>query len=146
MTETLYQLTLLLNALWFGAGFWYFAVKRTTAAKLLIPRSARSSPIFLTMSSALPFLGGMNFALCLLAVLLLARQDLFIAPQERSILLIVLGVAHATQFLINVPVAMGGGRRDESYWDVLRGPMLFIFVVDAIMTALDFSCAALLLT
>ncbi len=145
MTDTLYQATLLLNALWFGSAFWYFAVKRNTAAKLLVPKSARSSPIFLTMSSALPFLGGMNLALSLLAAMLLARQDLFIAPQERSILLIALGVAHTTQFLINVPVARRGGRIGESYWDVLKGPMLFIFVVDAVMTVLNFSCASLLL-
>ena len=145
MTATLYQATLLLNLLWFGAGFWYFAVKHATAAKLLVPKSARSSPIFLTISSALPFLGGMNFALSLLAAMLLARQDLFIAPQEQSILLIAFGVAHTTQFLINVPVAWRGGRIGESYWNVLKGTMLFIFVVDALMMVLNFSCAVSLL-
>ena len=145
MTETLYRITLLLNVLWFGAAFWYFAVKHDTAAKLLIPSSARSSPLFSTMSSALPFLGGMNLAFSLLAAMLLARSDLFGAPPEQSILLVAFGVAHATQFLINVPVARQGGRIGESYWDVLRGPMLFIFVVDAIMTALNFSCAILVL-
>lgn len=145
MTDTFYQATLLLNVLWFGAAFWYFTVKHETAAKLLVPRSARSSPIFLTISSALPFLGGMNLALSLLAAMLLARQDLFVAPQERSILLIALGVAHTTQFLINVPVARRGGRIGESYWDVLTGPMLFIFVVDAVVAVLNFACAALLL-
>ncbi len=144
MTDLLYQGTLLLNALWFGAGFWYFALKHETAAKLLIPRTARSSPIFLTMSSALPFLGGMNFALSLLAVMLLARRDLFVAPAEQSILLIAFGVAHATQFLINVPVARRGGRIGESYWDVLHGPMLFIFVGDAVMTLLNFTVVAAL--
>ena len=145
MTDTLYQTTLLLNVLWFGAGFWYFAIKHSTAAKLLIPKSARSSPIFMTMSSALPFLGGMNFAFSLLAAMLLARQDLFVAPQEQSIVLIAFGAAHATQFLINVPVARRGGRIGESYWDVLKGPMLFIFVVDAVLTLLNFSCAVILL-
>ena len=145
MTDTFYQATLLLNVLWFGAAFWYFAVKHDTAAKLLVPRSARSSPIFLTMSSALPFLGGMNLALSLLAAILLARQDLFIASHERSILLITFGVAHFTQFLFNLPVARRGGRIGESYWDVLKGPMLFIFIVDAVLTVLNFSCAVMLL-
>jgi len=134
----------LANALWFGAGFWYFTIRRKAAAKLLVPRSARSSPVFVTLISALPFLGGMNLALSLLALLLLARQDLFVAPQEQGILLIAFGVAHATQFLINVPVARRGGRIGESYWDVLRGSMLFIFVVDAIMMLLNLACAALL--
>ena len=145
MTDVLYPLTLVLNALWFGSAFWYFAIKRTTAAKLLIPRSARSSPIFPTMAAALPFLGGMNFAFSLLAVLLLARLDLFVGAGERIVLLVAFGVAHATQFLINVPVARRGGRIEESYWDVLSGPMLFIFVVDALMTMLNLLCAAILL-
>ena len=142
--EFLYRATLLLNTLWFGAAFWYFAIKHETAAKLLVPRSARSSPIFLTMSSALPFLGGMNLALSSLSAMLLLRHDLFAAPEERCILLIAFGVAHTTQFLINVPVAQRGGRIGESYWDVLAGPMLFIFVVDGIMTVLNFSCAVFL--
>ena len=131
--ETVYRIALVANVLWFGAGFWYFWIKHDTAAKLLIPRSARSSPIFETMSAGLPFLGGMNLAFCLLAALLLVQTELFAADRERVILLIVLGVAHATQFAINVPVARRGGRVDEAYWDVLRGPMLFIFVVDAAM-------------
>ena len=129
--ETLYRIVLAANVLWFGAGCWYFWIKHDTAAKLLIPRSARSSPIFETMSAALPFLGGMNLAFCLLAALLFVQTELFAADPERVILLVVLGTAHATQFAINVPVARRGGRIDESYWDVLTGPMLFIFAVDA---------------
>jgi hypothetical protein len=129
--ETLYRIVLVANVLWFGAGCWYFWIKHDTAAKLLIPRSARSSPIFETLSAALPFLGGMNLAFCLLAALLLVQTELFAADLERVVLLVVLGAAHATQFVINVPVARRGGRIGESYWDVLSGPMLFIFVVDA---------------
>jgi hypothetical protein len=129
--ETLYRIVLAANVLWFGAGCWYFWIKHDTAAKLLIPRSARSSPIFETVSAALPFLGGMNLAFCLLSALLLVQTELFLADPERVTLLVVLGTAHATQFAINVPVARRGGRIGESYWDVLTGPMLFIFVVDA---------------
>jgi hypothetical protein len=129
--ETLYRIVLVANVLWFGAGCWYFWIKHDTAAKLLIPRSARSSPIFETLSAALPFLGGMNLAFCLLAALLLVQTELFAADLERVVLLVVFGAAHATQFVINVPVARRGGRIGESYWDVLSGPMLFIFVVDA---------------
>ena len=136
MIDALYKTTLVLNVLWFGSGFWYFALKRETAAKLLIPKPARSSPLFASMAAALPFLGGMNFAFALLAAMLLAATNLFTSPTERALILIVFGVAHATQFLGNVPVALRGGRTGESYWDVLRGPMLFIFVVDAIMATL----------
>ena len=144
MADIFYPLILLANALWFGSAFWYFALKRSTAAKLLIPRSARSSPIFPTMEAALPFLGGMNLALSLLALMLLLRLDLFVAPAEQAILLFAFAIAHASQFAINVPVALRGGRIGESYWDVASGPMLFIFVVDALMTLLDLACAAYL--
>ena len=142
MLDTVYKTTLVLNVLWFGSAFWYFAIKREAAAKLLIPRSARSSPIFSTMVAALPFLGGMNLGFSLLAAMLFAAPHLFTAPHERAIILFAFGVAHTTQFLINVPVAQRGGRIGESYWDVLRGPMLFIFVVDAIMATLCFAIAA----
>jgi hypothetical protein len=145
MADILYPLTLLANSLWFGSAFWYFALKRTTAAKLLIPRSARSSPIFSTMEAALPFLGGMNLALSLLALMLLVQRGLFVAPAEQATLLVAFAVAHATQFAINVPVALRGGRIGESYWEVTSGPMLFIFVVDALMTLLNIGCAAYLL-
>jgi hypothetical protein len=146
MIDTFYKITLTLNVLWFGSAFWYFAIKGETAAKLLIPKSARSSPLFATMVAALPFLGGMNLGFSLLAAMVLGMPDLFAAPQERSVLLVAFGVAHATQFFINVPVARRGGRIGESYWDVLSGPMLFIFVVDAAMTVLNLACASLLLS
>ena len=142
MIDLIYKSTLVLNVLWFGSAFWYFALKRETAAKLLIPKSARSSPIFPTMVAALPFLGGMNLGFSLLAAMLLVAPNLFVVAAERAILLVAFGVAHTTQFLINVPVARRGGRIGESYWDVLRGPMLFIFVVDALMAALCLGLAA----
>lgn len=69
MTELAYSFVLLANVAWFGSAFWSFAFKHETGAKLLIPKSARSSPVFATMSAALPFLGGMNAAFALLAVL-----------------------------------------------------------------------------
>ncbi|MEM8607194.1 MAG: hypothetical protein AAGF92_08815 [Myxococcota bacterium] len=142
MPDLMWKATLALNVLWFGSAFWYFGLKRETAAKLLVPRTARSSPIFSTMVAALPFLGGMNLAFSLLSAMLLAVPSLFQLPGERAVLLVAFGVAHTTQFLINVPVARRGGRIGETYWDVLRGPMLFIFVVDALMAALNLGLAA----
>lgn len=141
MIDLMYKTTLVLNVLWFGSAFWYFALKRETAAKLLIPRSSRSSPLFATMAAGLPFLGGMNLAFSLLAAMLLASPHLFTQAPERAMILFAFGVAHTTQFLVNVPVARRGGRIGEAYWDVLRGPMLFIFVVDALMASLCFAVA-----
>lgn len=142
MSPAFYVFILAANVLWFGSAFWYFWLKRETAAKLLIPKSARSSPIFPTMTAALPFLGGMNLAFSTLAALLLLRLDLFVQPAERALLLFAFALAHFTQFVINVPVAQAGGRVGESFWDVTRGPMLFIFVVDALMTGLNLTAIA----
>jgi hypothetical protein len=140
----IYKITLILNVLWFGSAFWYFSFKHEAAAKLLIPKSQRNSPIFKTMSAALPFLGGFNLALCVLALLLFLNPILFLQDIEKIILCIVFGVAHASQFLINVPVAKAGGRIDDAYWNVLTGPMLFIFVVDAIMMVVNLTCAVVI--
>jgi hypothetical protein len=139
-----YKLTLILNTLWFGSAFWYFSLKHETAAKLLVPKSQRDSPVFKTFSAALPFLGGMNLAFSLLALLLLLNPELFVQSSEKILLCIVFAVAHATQFWINVPIARAGGRLGESYWNVLSGPMLFIFVVDAIMVTVNLACAIIL--
>jgi hypothetical protein len=121
---------LALNVAWFSMAFWYFTVKSVAAAKLLVPKSARESPLFNTVSASVRFLGAMNFAFALLAALMLANLSLFDDPQQRALLAAVFAAAHAGQFLCNVPIAMGGGRRGESLWDVLSGPMLFIFAVD----------------
>lgn len=149
MIENLYHIIMAVNALWLGSAFWYFGLKHRTAAKLLIPKSARSSPIFPTMSAAIRFLGGMNFALALLAIMVLALSavdgQFFADRSERAVLLIGFGAAHTSQLLCNVPVALRGGRIGESYWPVLSGPMLFIFITDAITASLNFLCAALLM-
>jgi hypothetical protein len=125
-----FTIVLALNVAWFSMAFWYFTVKSVAAAKLLVPKSARESPLFSTVSASVRFLGAMNFAFALMSVLVLANLSLFDDPKQRALLAAVFAVAHAGQFVCNVPIAMGGGRRGESLWDVLSGPMLFIFVVD----------------
>jgi hypothetical protein len=42
-------------------------------------------------------------------------------------------IAHASQFACNLPILRAGGRQGESLWDVGKGPMLFIFVVDFVL-------------
>jgi hypothetical protein len=132
--STAFIAVLALNLAWFSMGGWYFTVKSVAAAKLLVPKSARESPLFSTLSASVRFLGAMNFAFALLAALLLANLSLFDDPRQRALLAGVFAAAHAGQFLCNVPIAMAGGRRGESLWDVLTGPMLFIFTVDCVMT------------
>jgi hypothetical protein len=128
-----FAVVLALNIAWFSMGFWYFTVKSVAAAKLLVPKSARESPLFGTLSASVRFLGAMNFAFALLAALLLLNLSLFDDPRQRALLAGVFAAAHAGQFLCNVPIALAGGRRGESLWNVLTGPMLFIFAVDFIL-------------
>ena len=66
--------------------------------------------------------------------------------RQRALLAGVFAAAHAGQFLCNVPIAIGGGRRGESLWDVLSGPMLFIFAVDFTLMLANAVVAAGLLT
>ena len=61
---------LILNALWFGAGFRYFSLKPDMAARILVPKPARESPLFKSLSACIPVLGGMNLAFAALANLL----------------------------------------------------------------------------
>jgi hypothetical protein len=140
----LFQILLVANALWFGAAFWYFSIKSTSAAKVLVPTSARSSPLFLTITASLKFLGGMNAAFALFSVLLFVSGEIFALPLHKVLFAVVFAAAHGSQFFYNVPIARGGGRQGESYWNVLSGPMLFIFIVDASLAALNLAFAVVL--
>jgi hypothetical protein len=144
--NTAFTVVLALNALWFGAGFRYFSLMPNTAAKLLVPESARESPLFPTIAASVRFLGGMNLAFAAFAVLVLLNSSLFPEPGQRALFAGVFSLAHASQFVSNVPVALRGGRVGESLWPVLTGPMLFIFIVDIALTVANAALAATLLS
>ena len=133
-----YVIALVTCVIWFFMGFRYFSFRQKAAAKLLVPESDHSSPIFLTMAAAVRFLGGMNAAFALLSAILLllvmSESTLFNSPAERGTLLLVLAAAHVSQFAFNVPVLVNGERQGDAYWPVLSGPMLLIFIVDAVAT------------
>lgn len=131
-----YFMGLIFSAVWFSMAFRYFSFQHYTAAKVFVPKTARTSPLFPTIAIATRFLGGMNGALAVLSIILLvaavSQADVFTAALERSLLLMVLALAHFSQFIFNVPVHQNGGRQGDTYWDVSTGPMRFIFVTDAI--------------
>ena len=143
MANIVYAIALLASALWFAAAFRYFSFKHVAAAKMMIAKSQRDSPVFLTAAASARFLGGMNGAFALMSIMLLALwangSALFTDPGERGALLIVLAAAHFSQFIFNAPILMNGERQGETYWNVLSGPMLFIFVMDAAQTVLNFA-------
>jgi len=147
IATTAYIIALFASLLWFAAALRYFSFKHYASAKVMVPKSARSSPLFHTIAAATRFLGGFNgaFALLCLILLILAAtgSELFSAPEERAIILVVLASAHFSQFIFNVPVLKNGERQGESYWMVKSGPMLFIFVMDLAQAIINGGAAAL---
>lgn len=150
IATVLYPIALLASALWFSAAFRYFGFQHVTAAKMMIPKSQRQSPLFMTAAASGRFLGGMNGAFAALSIMLfvmwLSGSSLFADPSERGALLVILAVAHFSQFIFNVPILRNGERQGDTYWNVLSGPMLFIFVMDAAQTGLNLGAGMLQFT
>ena len=128
-----------LNALWFAMGFNVFAIRNKIFAKLIVPREHRDTPVFDILAASGRFLGGFNFAFCILNILLLLNLNVFPADEQRMILLLVMAIAHGSQFIFNVPVALQN-RRGEGLWQV-KGTMRFIFITDFVLMALNFAAA-----
>jgi hypothetical protein len=136
------EITLILNALWFAMGFNVFSIRNNIFAKLLVPREQRDTPVFGILAESGRFLGGFNLAFAVCNILLLVNLDIFPSDEQRAILLFVFSVAHGSQFAFNVPVAIQN-TRGGGVWQVLKGTMLFIFVTDFILMALNLILAAL---
>jgi len=139
MLETI----LILNAIWFAMGFNVFSLRPKIFAKVVVPREQRDTPVFDILIQSGRFVGGFNFAFALCNILLVTNLDVFATDAQRAILLLVFAVAHGSQFIFNVPVAIQN-TRGEGVWQVLKGTMLFIFVTDFIMMALNLFLAMLL--
>ena len=140
-----FVLVLSFNVLWFGIGFCYFSLKPASAAKVLVPKSSRDSPLFSTITASVRFLGGMNLAFAVFSLLLLFNLGMFPETRQAGLFCFIFAVAHGSQFYFNVPIALGGGRKGESLWPVLSGPMRFIFATDIIFTVANVAlCIAFL--
>lgn len=127
---------LVLNALWFFGGFHMFYIRRKVFAKIIVPKEARNTPVFQTLVETGRFMGGFNFAFFALNVLLLLNLSAFDQGRQWAVLLFVMAVAHGSQFVGNVPIALQN-RRGEGVWDVFKGLMLFIFVTDFTLMVLN---------
>ena len=137
------HLVLILNAIWFALGFHLFAMRNQVFGKILVPKQHRDTPVFQTLIATGPFLGGFNFAFCLLNILILLDVNTFPEVSQRAILLFTFAVAHGSQFAGNLPVALKN-REGEGLWQV-RGLMGFIFVTDFTLMVLNAALAVLLL-
>jgi hypothetical protein len=129
-------------------GFRYFSLTPDTAAKLLLAPKLRSTPVFTTLRYAIRFLGGFNGTLFVLsASALLLRKSVFRRNNDRALLVGALGVGHFSQLYYNLPVVARNGRQaDGGLWNVLSGPMLFIFVVDLLNAVINLGAAAVCFT
>jgi hypothetical protein len=138
------EITLVLNTIWFLMAFNVFAIRNQIFAKLLVGRDQRDTPVFKILAESGKFLGGFNLAFAVLSVLLLVNLDVFPSDIQRAILLFTIAIAHGTQFVFNVPVALSN-RRGGGIWQV-KGTMLFIFVTDFVMMMLNLILAGMLAT
>lgn len=125
------------NVTWFGMGFVFFSLGSGRAVRTLIPRSARDETSAHALAASLPFLGGLNLGLGVLSATFLYSYMVGGASPPTWHVYVASAVAHATQWAFNVPHFRRGGRAGGAPWDVARGPMLFIFVMDAFCAVLN---------
>jgi hypothetical protein len=129
------ELTLVLNALWFFGGFHLFSIRSHIFAKIIVPKEHRDTPVMDILIASGKFLGGFNFAFFVLNVVLLLGINVFTNDKQWAILLMVMAVAHGSQFIYNVPVALQNCK-GKGVWQV-KGLMRFIFVTDFSLMSLN---------
>lgn len=137
-------LVLVLNILWFLAAFHLFSFKSNSAAKMFLPKNYRIEPYFPILAHLLKFLGGMNFAFALLSILCLINYDSFIETYLADKILLVIAIAHGSQFWFNLPLAIQERKDDSPLWPVLKNRMYFIFKGDIILTIMNLAAAIVL--
>ena len=123
------ELVLILNALWFFGGFHTFYIRRHVFGKIIVEKDQRDNQAFQALVESGRFMGGFNFAFMVLSILVLLNMDAFDKDVQWVVILFSIAVAHASQFFGNVPIALQN-RKGEGVWEVFKGLMLFIFVVD----------------
>ena len=139
----MFELILGANAIWFGLGFHLFALRNKIFAKTLVPKEHRETPVFETLAATGPFLGGFNFAFCVLSLLLLINATVFPEAAQRTILFSVFAIAHGSQFIANVPIVLDN-RKGKGVWQV-RGLMRFIFITDFVLMVANAALAVVYL-
>ena len=133
---TILHALFLLNAIWFAMGFYAFYLRRQVFGKILVPnREDRENSAYEAVIESGRFMGGFNFALSLLNLALLFNLGGFETGNQWAVLLAFNGIAHGSQFAGNIPMALAN-RHGGGLWNVFKGVMLRIFVVDfTLMTA-----------
>ena len=121
---------LALNAVWFAMGFYAFYLRREVFAKVIVPiREDRDNSAYEAVIESGRFMGGFNIALCLFNVMLVLNWGGFETPEQWAVLLIANSLAHGSQFVGNIPMALRN-RAGGGLWKVFKGVMLQVFVID----------------
>lgn len=124
------ELVLALNAIWFAMGFHAFYIRRKLFAKVTVPNKAhRDNSAYEAIVETGRFMGGFNLALSALNILLIFNVGGFDKDSQWATLLFFNALAHGSQFAGNIPMAVQN-RRGEGVWNVFKGVMLRIFVID----------------
>ena len=109
---TLLQVLFAANAIWFAMAFDAFYRRRHIFAKVLVPnREDRNNSAYEAVIESGRFMGG------------------FSTDAQWATLLIFNALAHSSQFFGNVPMALQN-RNGGGLWNVFKGVMLLIFVLD----------------
>jgi hypothetical protein len=90
-------------------------------------------------------MGGFNLALSALNILLLFNVGGFNQSSQWAALLAFNAFAHGSQFVGNIPMALQN-RHGTGLWNVFRGAMRRIFVIDFVLMVLNAVIAAKLIT
>ncbi len=145
MAEAALYIVLLLNAIWYAMGFHAFYIRREVFGKVMVPvKEDRDNTAYRAVVESGRFMGGFNFALSALNIMLLLNIGGFESDGQWATLLIFNALAHGSQFAGNIPMALQN-RKGGGLWPVFRGVMLRIFVIDFVLMVANAGLAVFLL-
>ena len=145
MLDLVISIVFLANTIWFGMGFVAFYIRRDVFGKIVVPiKSDRDNSAYAAVIESGRFMGGFNFALSALNLGLFLNIADLSTPAQLSLMLVFNALAHGSQFFGNVPMALQN-RRGSGTWNVFKGVMLQIFVIDFTLMIANFSLVAALL-
>lgn len=135
----------LANTIWYAMGFVAFYLRRDVFANVLVPiREDRDNSAYAAVIESGRFMGGFNIALSVLNLCLFLNLAELNTAAQLALMLGFNAVAHGSQFFGNVPMALKN-RAGGGLWNVFKGVMLQIFVIDFVLMIANALLAAVLI-